>query len=54
MPLRAARIVHVTTEQELDDALATADQVIVEGDHRLLSLAVRRHPASRGMTFPFK
>jgi hypothetical protein len=42
MPLRTARVVRVTTERELDDALASADQVIVEGDDRLLSLAVAK------------
>ena len=38
--LRPVRTVRVTTEAELDAALATADQVIVEGDDRLLSYAV--------------
>jgi hypothetical protein len=37
------RIVRATTEQEIDSALAwSADQVIVEGDDRLLSYAVAK------------
>jgi hypothetical protein len=39
------RIVHATTEQEIDAALETADQVIVEGDDRLLSYAVNKAAA---------
>jgi hypothetical protein len=42
MLLRPTRIVRATTEQELDSALGSADQVIVEGDGRLLSYAVAR------------
>ncbi len=42
MLFRPARVIRVTTEQELDSALATADQVIVEGDDRLLSYAATR------------
>jgi hypothetical protein len=42
MLLRPTRIVRATTEQELDSALGSADQVIVEGDDRLLSYAVAR------------
>jgi hypothetical protein len=39
---RPPRIIRVTTEQELDSALASADQVIVEGDDRLLSYAATK------------
>lgn len=42
MLFRRARIIRVTTEQELESALQSADQVIVEGDDRLLSYAVAR------------
>jgi hypothetical protein len=42
MLLQPARIVRVTSEQELDSALGSADQVIVEGDDRLLSYAVSK------------
>jgi hypothetical protein len=38
--LRPMRIVRVTTKEELGAALATADQVVVEGDDELLSYAV--------------
>jgi hypothetical protein len=40
MLFRPARIVRVTTKQEFDSALGSADQVIVEGDDELLSYAV--------------
>jgi hypothetical protein len=39
------RVVHATTEQEIDAALATADQVIVQGDDQLLSYAVGKASA---------
>jgi hypothetical protein len=39
---RPARVVRVTSKEELDSALASADQVIVEGDDRLLSYAVTK------------
>jgi hypothetical protein len=39
---RPPRIIRVTTEEELDSALASADQVIVEGDDRLLSYAATK------------
>lgn len=42
IPLRPPRIVRVTNERELDAALDSADQVIVEGDDRLLSYAVAK------------
>jgi hypothetical protein len=42
MRLRPARIVRATNEQEVDSALSSADQVIVEGDDRLLSYAVAK------------
>ena len=45
MLFRPKRIVHATTEQEIDSALATADQVIVEGDDQLLSYAVGKASA---------
>jgi hypothetical protein len=45
MLFRPKRIVHATTEQEIDAALETADQVIVEGDDRLLSYAVNQAAA---------
>jgi hypothetical protein len=37
---RPRRIVRVTTEKELDSKLQSADQVIVEGNDRLLSYAI--------------
>jgi hypothetical protein len=40
--LRPVRSVRVTTKEELDAALATADQVVVEGDDELLSYAVNK------------
>jgi hypothetical protein len=39
---RPRRIVRVTAERELDSALESADQVIVEGDDTLISLAVAK------------
>jgi hypothetical protein len=42
MLLRRGRIVRVRTEQEFDSALGSSDQVIVEGDDRLLSYAVAK------------
>jgi hypothetical protein len=42
MLLQPARIVRVTSEQEFDSALGSADQVIVEGDDKLLSYAVSK------------
>ncbi len=42
MLFRPTRIVRVTTEQELNSALASADQVIVEGDDKLLSYAAAK------------
>jgi hypothetical protein len=39
---RPARVVRVTSKEELDSALASADQLIVEGDDRLLSYAVTK------------
>ena len=39
MLFQPKRIIHATTEQEIDAALESADQVIVEGDDRLLSYA---------------
>jgi hypothetical protein len=40
--LRPTRTVRVTTREELDAALATADQVTVEGDDELLTYAVNK------------
>ena len=40
--LRPVRTVRVTTKEEFDAALATADQITVEGDDKLLSYAVNR------------
>jgi hypothetical protein len=40
MLFRPTRIVHATTEQEIDAALGSADKVVVEGNDRLLSYAV--------------
>jgi cobalamin biosynthesis Mg chelatase CobN len=40
--LRPVRTVFVTTKEELDAALATADQITVEGDDELLSYAVNQ------------
>jgi hypothetical protein len=40
--LRPVRTVHATTKGEIDAALATADQVSVEGDDELLSYAVAK------------
>ena len=42
MLFRPTRTVRVTTEQELDSALASADQVIVEGNDKLLSYAAAK------------
>ena len=42
MPFRPMRIVRVATKEEFDAALATADQVIVEGDDQLLSYAATK------------
>lgn len=42
MRFRRMRAVHVTTREDLDSALNSADQVIVEGDDRLLSYAASR------------
>lgn len=39
---RPLREVHATTKEELDAALATADQIVVEGDDELLSYAVNK------------
>jgi hypothetical protein len=39
---RPLKTVHMTTTEELDPALATADQITVEGDNELLSCAVNR------------
>jgi hypothetical protein len=39
---RPKRVVRVTSKEELDSALASADQVIVEGDDRLLSYAAAK------------
>jgi hypothetical protein len=50
MLFRQTRVARVTTEQELDSALTSADQVIVEGDDRLLSYAATkasRDPGNR-------
>jgi hypothetical protein len=48
MRFRPARIVRVTHESELDAALASADQIVVEGDDRLLTLAVSRATGDPG------
>ena len=45
MLFQPKRIIHATTEQEIDAALETADQVIVEGDDQLLSYAVGKASA---------
>ena len=45
MLFQPKRIVRATTEQEIDSALATADQVVVEGDDQLLSYAVGKASA---------
>jgi hypothetical protein len=48
--LRPVRTVRVTTKEELDAALATADQITVEGDDELLSYAANKaagDPANR-------
>jgi hypothetical protein len=42
------RTVHVTTAAELDAELATADQVIVEGDEGYFPTASTRHRMIRG------
>lgn len=42
MLFRRAKTVRVGSKEELDAALATADQVIVEGSDELLSYAVNR------------
>jgi hypothetical protein len=40
--LRPVKTVRATTKEEVDAALATADQVTVEGDDELLTYAVNR------------
>jgi hypothetical protein len=40
--LRPVRTVRVTSKEELDAALASADQITVEGDDELLTYAVNR------------
>lgn len=40
--LRPVRTARVTSKEELDAALATADQITVEGDDELLSYAVNK------------
>jgi hypothetical protein len=42
MLFRPTRVIHVTSKDELDSALLSADQVIVEGDDQLLSYAAAR------------
>ncbi len=42
MRFRPTRVVHVTSKDELDAALLSADQVIVEGSDQLLSYAVAK------------
>lgn len=42
MLFRPTRVVRVTSKEELDSALASADQVIVEGDDQLLSYAAAK------------
>ncbi|HVY15644.1 MAG TPA: hypothetical protein VHB27_10460 [Rhodopila sp.] len=42
MLLRPARVARVTTKEELDAALASADRVVVEGDDALLSYAATK------------
>lgn len=46
--LRPVRTVSVTTKEELDEALATADQITVEGDDRLLSYAATKAAGDAG------
>jgi hypothetical protein len=43
--LRPVRTRHATTKEEVDIALASADQVIVEGDDELLSYAINKASA---------
>ena len=42
MRFRPTRVVGVTNKEELDSALLSADQVIVEGDDQLLSYAAAK------------
>src|SRR5271168_3032322 len=42
MQFRPSRVVTVTTQQELDSAFGSADELIVEGDDALLSYAATK------------
>ncbi len=54
MQFRPSRAVTVTTQEELDSAFGSADELIVEGDDALLSYAANKasgDPASTGTRF---
>jgi len=48
MQFRPARVVTVTTPEELDSAFASADRLIVEGDDALLSYAATKAAEGTG------
>src|SRR4051812_22703558 len=48
MQFRPARVVTVTTPEELDSAFASADRLIVEGDDALLSYAATKAAGDTG------
>ena len=48
MQFRPSRVVTVTTQEELDSAFASADELIVEGDDALLSYAATKASGDPG------
>jgi hypothetical protein len=50
MQFRPSRVVTVTTQQELDSAFGSADELIVEGDDALLSYAANKASGDPGST----
>jgi hypothetical protein len=50
MQFRPSRVVTVTTQEELDSAFGSADELIVEGDDALLSYAANKASRDPGST----
>jgi hypothetical protein len=50
MQIRPSRVVTVTTQEELDSAFDSADEMIVEGDDALLSYAATKASGDSGNT----
>jgi hypothetical protein len=50
MQFRPSRVVTVTTQEELDSAFGSADELIVEGDDALLSYAANKASGDPGST----